>query len=441
MTKTLAHELASLARQLKTGGEDTATQSLVKQCLIDAAAAAVAGYDSPAAGMAARFAVRGFGHGAVSPWFSDDLRLSAIGAAFVNSSAMSSLDIDDGNRAARGHLGAAVIPAASIFGSLSGASSATFAHAITAGCEIGARLGAAETPPFFASGRWAGVGAAVAAGICLGFDEAQLANVISLSIHTAPLMAAAGVRSQMTGHIKEGVPFGVLSGLSSALLADEGFRGDPDAIESTGIYDTKQLAWQLGHTPAFMRTYFKRYTCCRLAHSPIDAAVAIAVRERLDWRDIERITVRTFRTAIELPNETRPASFESAQFSLPFTIAAALARGPEALLPLSTKILECNDVIGLAERVVLEHDTNMDVQYPSGTPSGVQITTSDGRSFEEQRETADGDPGRPFSNTQLLKKLEILGRDKVGSRHLARILACLDGGIPDATSFETALRR
>jgi len=354
---------------------------------------------------------------------------------------MSSLDIDDGNRAARGHLGAAVVPAASVFGSLGDVSSDTFAHAILAGCEIGGRLGAAESPPFFASGRWAGVGAAVATGICLGFDKEKLANAISLSVHAAPLVAAAGVRKQMTGHIKEGVPFGLLSGLASALLAELGYQGDPDAVESVGIFDISRISSQSQDAIAFQRTYFKRYTCCRLAHAPIDAAVAITARERLALEDIDRITVRTFRTTIELPNEAQPASFESAQFSLPFAIAVALVKGTDALLPLSIRTLENADVTALAKRVVLEHDSKLDALYPSTTPTTVQIDTRNGKRYEEQRDTADGDPGRPFTDAQLLKKLKTLGYGRVSEERLANIAAAVSDGIPSAGHFEAALRK
>lgn len=438
MKSELSYELATLAMQLKS--EVAPNRALLKQCLIDAAAAAVGGCGSPAAEIAARFASQGLGVGAFAPWFSHSANVTPIGAAFVNSSAMSSLDIDDGNRAARGHLGAAVVPAASVFGSLRDASSDVFAHAILAGCEIGARLGASEALPFFASGRWAGVGAAVAAGICLGFDKTTLANAISLSVHAAPLMAAAGDRKQMTGHIKEGVPFGLLAGVASALLAELGYRGDPDAVESVGIFDLDRLAGQPREAFAFQRTYFKRYTCCRLAHAPIDAAVAIAARERLAVGDIEKITVRTFRTAIELPNEARPASFESAQFSLPFAIAVALVKGIEALLPLSIETLESVDVIALAERVTLEHDKSLDAHYPATTPSVVQIDKRNGKSFFEQRATADGDPGRPFMDGELLQKLRTLSRGRIAEGQLSSIVGTLNEGIPSACQFETALR-
>jgi 2-methylcitrate dehydratase PrpD len=439
MAFKVARVLASLALQLKTEVEEGANQKLIRQCLIDAAAAAVAGCDSSAARMATQFAAEALGPGSVRAWFGGMVGLNALGAAFVNSSAMSALDVDDGNRSARGHLGAAVIPAAAAYGARAGVSSATFAHAVLAGCEIGARLGAAETPPFSASGRWAGVGAAVATGVCLGLDEAMLENAISLAVHSAPMLGPAGSRMQMTGHIKEGVPFGLLSGVTSALLSAQGYRGDPDAIESTGIYDVRQLELSPFGTLVFGRTYFKQYTCCRLAHAPIDAAVTIAQREGIATEDIDQITIRTFRTAIELPNEAGPTSFESAQFSLPFAVAAALVRGKGALLPLEVFVLDDPQVTGLAERVELEHDPNLDHLYPFATPTCVLIRTRDGQSYQEQRDTADGDPSRSFTDAQLLKKLEVLARGKVARERVIAIGLLLGRGVPSPSAYASAL--
>jgi 2-methylcitrate dehydratase PrpD len=440
MHEAIADSLASLALHLQSEVSYATNQTLIRQSLIDAVGAAIAGYDAPVASIARQFARIGLGEGSSTPWFCHGEPVTPTGAAFVNSSAMSSLDIDDGNRAARGHLGAAVVPAATAFGAVQKVSAEVFAHAILAGCEIGARLGATESQPFSASGRWAGVGAAVAVGICLGLDQNRLANAISLAAHTAPLVAPAGSRTTMTGHIKEAVPFGMLSGVTAALLAQKGYRGDPDAIESAGIYDVAKLSDFPVTTFAFKRTYFKRYTCCRLVHAPIDAVLAIAERERLGANDIASVKIRTFRTAIELPNEIRPASFESAQYSLPFAIAVALLGGSEALLPLSNDRLSDERVFEMAERVVLMHDPTLDGYYPSSTPAEVCVTTYEGALFYEWRETADGDPGRPFSDKQLIEKVRTLARGKIASERLAPITSLIESKIPSANDFNVVLQ-
>src|SRR5690606_32948111 len=71
-------------------------------CILDNLAAALAGHDSMPA-LAARDVARSFfGRGRARVWFSE-LELNCAGAAFCNAMAASSLDFDDGHRAARGH--------------------------------------------------------------------------------------------------------------------------------------------------------------------------------------------------------------------------------------------------------------------------------------------------------------------------------------------------
>src|ERR1700680_347132 len=69
-----------------------------------------AGRSHGAVSKGTRWARAAFAQGDACVWF-DRARLSPMGAAFINSSAASVLDLDDGHRVASGHPGAAVIPA------------------------------------------------------------------------------------------------------------------------------------------------------------------------------------------------------------------------------------------------------------------------------------------------------------------------------------------
>jgi len=438
MTK-LASSIAEHALAVASRIDANGNAELVRKTLVDAAAAAVAACRTDVFATAKRYASANYGAGKSSFWFSPEPDCSALGAAFANATAMSALDIDDGNRAARGHLGAAVIPVATAIGSQVNASARQFCGAVLAGCEIGARLGAAEAPAFSASGRWAGVGSAVAAGLLLDLPNEQLANAVAIAAHAAPLMAPAAQRNQMTGHIKEGVAFGALSGLSAALLAREGYTGDIDAIESCGLYDISRLRFDETEQLAFGRTYFKQYSCCRLAHASIDATLAILDRQALSPDAVKSISVETFRTAIELPNEARPSSFEAAQFSLPFTIALAALRGAGALLPMKQTSIDDQEVQSLAERITLQHFREFDQIYPQATPTRVAVEARDGRVFKEERDTAEGDPSRSFSIERLGDKFRALSNGLVLPSQVELIIQAISDGLPTARCYEQLL--
>jgi len=92
--------------------------------------------------IAKRRLVARFGGGTTPIWFAR-VATGMVGAAWSNSAAASALDLDDGNRLARGHPGAAVIPAAFALASPN-ASLDEIVKAIIVGYEVGVSVGAAR---------------------------------------------------------------------------------------------------------------------------------------------------------------------------------------------------------------------------------------------------------------------------------------------------------
>ena len=93
-------------------------------------------------------------------------RSTCEAAAFINGSAGTFLEMDEGNRFARGHPAIHVIPAAMAIGQKRDASADTFLAAVMAGYEVGSRLGAASSlrGAMHPHGTWGTIGAAAAAG-------------------------------------------------------------------------------------------------------------------------------------------------------------------------------------------------------------------------------------------------------------------------------------
>ena len=112
------------------------------RCLLDLLAAAAAGHQHTAVHAVRHLAMSDYGLGSNAIWFTGE-RASATGAAFANSAAASILDLDDGFRLARGHPGAAVIPAA-LAATLDSTSAEAFIAAVVAGYEIGVRVAMAR---------------------------------------------------------------------------------------------------------------------------------------------------------------------------------------------------------------------------------------------------------------------------------------------------------
>ncbi len=279
-------------------------RSMAASCVLDVLGSAAAGHAAPAVAGLREVARSAFGTGDAAVWFSG-ARLTAPGAVFCNSAAASVLDLDDGNRAARGHPGAAVIPAA-LAGASPGTTSEDLFAAITAGYEIGVRVAHARdaakppTSPSRQSGRWAGYAAAAAFGRLRGTTPQQLAQAFAIAGVTAPNQEANGSSgySKQTGNdVKEGIAWSAANGVLAVLLAEAGLTGPLDILDHETQFARAPLLHGLGaesYPQKILDTYFKPYSCCRYNHAPVDAFVDLMRAHALQPDDVQSVHVHTF---------------------------------------------------------------------------------------------------------------------------------------------------
>ena len=388
---------------------------------------------------ATQWARRSYPEGTAHVWFSS-AQLSSSGAAFVNSLAATLLDVDDGHRAASGHPGAAVIPAAIALGEQIGAQWHDVLLAIVCGYEAGVRIAAASAPyPVYsyASGRWTAVAVAVAAGKLLGLGAEQLAHATALAEAHAPNMTAADHAGFAGSDAKEGIPWSALVGLAAAELAALGLRGYLRALDNPAVY-APRIATGI-ESDAFLieTTYFKPYAACRWIHSAIDAILALR-RIGLEPASVECIEVATFRRALSLENLPHPADIIAAQFSIPFVLAVAVLEGAEALLPMSPDLLHRSDVRALSERVTLVLDSELDDCFPAQVPARVTIKTRKGV-VSRTIYTPLGDPGNPLSDAALTDKTVRLCRLLASAGKVQRLASSLLRTTDSADEFSSVL--
>src|SRR5258706_15636059 len=105
------HLLADYIHDLNAATLSAEGLDAAERCALDLVACAAAGLHETSVEAARRLARLQYPGGAAEVWFTGE-RATAMGAVLANSAAASVLDLDDGFRTARGHPGAAVIPAA-----------------------------------------------------------------------------------------------------------------------------------------------------------------------------------------------------------------------------------------------------------------------------------------------------------------------------------------
>jgi 2-methylcitrate dehydratase PrpD len=411
---TTAETLAEFVCNLSAKDIPEAAMTGAKRCLLDVAGAAASGADSLLARALRRFAIEQFAAGSSDVWFSE-ARLTAPGAALANAAAASALDIDDGHRAAGGHPGASVIPAAIAVAQSAGADGRDLLTAIVIGYEVAVRVAAARDfnrLDTMSTGRWCAYGAAAAGGWLAGMAPWTLAESLAVAGVQSPGLSASGYSQRMGNHVKEGIPWATFTGLSAMELALNGFCGPVDLLDFPDYYDAAKITSGLGERFAIETVYFKPYACCRWIHSAIDALCEMMAANRVAAEDISAVSVHTFQRALRLNNYPDPESIEGAQYSVAFCLAVAAVAGKGALLPLSPDLLHRSDIVDMARRISISLDDKLDRLFPVSTAARVRITAR-GTVFEQTVIDPLGDPVNPMSQDQLVHKFHTLTAPRI----------------------------
>ncbi len=416
--------LAEWCASLELADMPEAVIAKAEDCLLDVIACAVAGRDAEATARVAGVASAQYSDGPADVWFGAE-RLHPTGAAFVNATAASILDLDDGHRGPCGHPGAAVIPTALAVAQETNAGEDELLGAIIAGYEVSARIGASEHRTAYHTGNWSGFGAAAAAARLRGLNPGQIAHALAITAYHGPRIADLTLSAEMGSNVKESIPWSVVVGLNAADLAAQGFSGCRDALDIDERFKPGHATSGLGETFQIMKTYFKRYSACRWVHSAVEALLQMMDEHDLVANDIESVDVETFRQAADLNNLADPPSPESAQYSLPFCLGLAAAKGENALMPMAANDLHDPAAVAFANKVTVVCDQELAAGYPDIVPSRVILNTRSGR-FEVLIERPWGEPDGPVGRTDLIAKFRALAAGRIPDERTNAIIASVE---------------
>jgi len=393
-----------------------AVQHQAKRCLMDTLGALIAGNETPVREVMTRMANKQLCGDEATILVSGE-RVSVAGAVLVNGFAANALDIDDGHRLVKGHPGACTLPVILAAGEMvPSCSGKAFLTALVIGYEIGIRAGLirhALYRTYHSSGSWGAISGAAVAGKLLGLDKKRLFHAMGSAEYHAPIAPMMkGIATPSMG--KDSIGWGALVAILSVLMAREGFTGITPLFD-----DTPESEWveNLGREYKMMNVYFKPYAACRWAQPAVVGSLKIIRENRISYRDIRDICVRTFEAATKLPC-TPPENTEQAQYNLSFPVAAALIDGevgPKQVLP---PRLYNSQILDLADRVHTEVSINFEKMFPSKACAEVVIETHQGKIFNSGPVEAMWEPPDTLpSDSELEEKFHwlvdpVLGQEK-----------------------------
>lgn len=382
-----------------------------KRCLLDLLGVAAGATRTPLAAKAARHVTRQ--HGGDVPLLFASGTASASGVALQGGWLIDALDAHDGQVLTKGHAGVALLPGLLALPETRELSGHDFLALLAYGYEVATRAGIAlhaQSPDYHTSGAWNALGVAAVTARLRGFDRETLHHALGIAEFYGP-------RSQMMRCIdhptmlKDGSGWGAMTGISAALLAEDGFTGAP-ALTITAP-EVAALWHDLGHRHYLFEQYFKAYPVCRWAQPAVEAVLSLAQAVGEPDR-VTRIEIITFHQGKRL-HVTHPETTEQAQYSLPWSVACALGRG---VVDVDGVCDALDDPLlkALASRVVIEEDDGFNARFPAERWARARIVLENGDVLESADHEALGNPDKPLTDAQVLSKYQALAEPVLGER-------------------------
>ncbi len=352
-------------------------------------------------------------------------KLSAPHAALANGTAVQGFELDDVHRAGVLHVGAVVLPALiPVVETRGGMTGREFLTAAIAGYEIGPRVGLCMGPQHIASGWHSGAtlgvfSAAAGAARGLRLDAGKTVHALGIAgTQAAGLMAAqfgAMVKRMHAGRSSQ-------SGLYGALLADSGFTGIVNVLESeyggfcttlsqsTDKFNLEELTAGFGETWQTMGIALKFYACVGTNHTTLDAIRDMQVERRFGAADLKRVVVHgSLVTVNHVGWKYVPQGLTSAQLNMPYCVATWLLEGDCFVDQFTEDKVADPARMALSEKVEVVHD-------PEITAKGakyrhmvrVEVHLNDGTVMKRTVEAARGSEQKFASDAEIIEKFEKL---------------------------------
>ena len=333
-------------------------------------------------------------------------------AAFLNGTAGTMLELDEGNQYARGHPAIHVVPALLAAPRGDGAALLT---ALAIGYEFGSRVGIASklNVAMHPHGTWGTLGAAMGVAKLHGATEAEFRQVINMA---ASLGLATSRKTMLEGGTVRNTYCGVsnMLGLTVWDLVRAGFEGERDGVGTVfghvaaTDFRPEEMVAELGARWEIARNYFKRHAACRYTHGALDAlALILAKTGPLQPEQVRAIEVDTYVWAAQLDSPLAP-NMLAAKFSIPFALATTIAHGAATVPAFRGPARENPAVQALARRVSVNEDPALTAMLPGLRPARLRVTLADGSVHAAEVTTNRGDTEDPYTEVEVRAKFHEL---------------------------------
>jgi 2-methylcitrate dehydratase len=432
MTKPLANQFAEYAASLSFADLPPPVVHEAKRRFIDSFATAAGAMDADAYAIAKRCALR----------VSSQPGASMLGggassvewATFVNGLLIRYLDYNDTYLSLEPAHPSDNLAAVLGVGEMANATGQEMIVALVLAYEIQCRLcdAASLRKHGFDHVTYGAISSALAACKLLKLDVAKTTHAVGLAgvCNTALRQTRSGELSMWKGCAFANA---ARNAVFATLLAAEGMTGPAPIFEGelgfmkllTGPFTVAPLGG--GKQPFMMtQTYIKFWPAEYHSQSAIDAALQLRPQVG-DIGKIKSIDIHTFDAAVDIigkdPEKWRPKTRETADHSLPYCTAVALADGEVTLAQFEPSRLSDPALLDLVAKVKIHRDPALSARYPAGIPNRLTIALADGRQLVKEVEFPRGHARNPMTDAEVQTKFRRLAEPRFGKERCDAVLA------------------
>lgn len=273
---------------------------------------------------------------------------------------------------------------------------------------------------------WAGtLGCTAAAAKLLKLDVQRTTMALSLASSQC-----SGIAHQ-TGTTAHTFEMGISgrNGLTSALLAAEGFTGQPDILEAPrGLFhilnggkipSTEEVFANWGKPFRLLEIGIKMYPCCYHLQRIIEAILNLKRDHQLAPKDVKEVRVEVNLFIPQVIQYPEPSNEDEAQFSLPHAVAAAVIE--DTISPSSFGDAKLQDASFREMRKKVKMVVREDWGWATiGWSPIITVVLNNGKELRTTLGSAKGQPPNRLDFDAVVEKYRICTEPRLGARNVHR---------------------
>ncbi len=344
-------------------------------------------------------------------------RVPAPQAGFLNSMMAHSLDFDETHDDAALHAHVSVLPAALAAGEWPDGrvNGKRLLAAVAVGVDVACRLGLALKTPiaFVRTATCGGFGSTAAAANMGGLNSEEVRAALGIYYSQASGNEQCVIDGGLTKRMQPA--FMVKAALLATAMARRGITGSVHTLEGKygyfnlyerGSYDPAPLTEGLGTKFTNGEISIKPYPCCRCTHGAIDAAIMLHRERPVEPEEVAEVTILTSQMNFDItgaPFRVRENPQVDAQFSIPYTVSAALLRGDVFIGDFQEDSIREPRVLELAKKVRVRVDQDHRWERLMA-PTTIEVRLEGGDLLRKRVEVMKGHPLNSLTWEELTRK-------------------------------------